>query len=60
MRGITGEPAAAPAELPDGPHPRWGPESVVAAQLEAFRWAGGGRGRAPTVRASHTIFCVWV
>lgn len=35
LRGITGEPAA--VELPTQPHPRWGPESVVLAQLEALR-----------------------
>ena len=47
LRGITGEPAQ--PDLPTQPHPQWGPESVVAAQLQAFRWVpvwcgGGGSG----------------
>lgn len=34
LRSITGEPAD--ADLPAAPDPRWGPESVVLAQLDAL------------------------
>jgi hypothetical protein len=36
LHSITGEPAEA-GELPAEPSPQWGPESVVAAQLQALR-----------------------
>ena len=37
LRSIAGEPAVEEDELPAEPHPRWGPESVVRAQLAALR-----------------------
>lgn len=39
LRSITGEPARLEeGEGPEGPSPQWGPETIVEAQLQAFRW----------------------